>query len=88
MDYDNKGTVALWKNDKKGNDKAPAAKGHVYAHRDIRSGEKIELALWRNDNSNPNAPMMTGKLSDPREPVNQEAKEAFDKEFEDDSFPF
>jgi len=76
MDYNNDGTVALWKNDKKGNEKAPAAKGHIYAHRAYRQGEKTQ------------APMMTGKLSDPREPVNQEAKEAFDKEFGDDDIPF
>ena len=82
-EFDDKGKVALWKNDKKGNDKAPAAKGHFFAHRAIAAGEKIELALWRNESDHPQAPMMTGKISDP-----QQDKEAPVEDFEDSDIPF
>jgi len=63
MDYDNKGQVALWKN-KTDNEKAPNAKGHFFAHRDIKEGEKVDLALWKNVSDNDNAPVMKGKISD------------------------
>ena len=65
-DYDNKGQIALWKNEDS-NDKAPNAKGHFFAHRDIKAGEKIEVALWRNRSDNEKAPMMKGKISDVRQ---------------------
>ena len=65
MTYDNKGQIALWKNTSD-HEKAPSAKGHFYAHRDIKAGEKIEVALWRNDSDNAKAPVMKGKVSDMR----------------------
>jgi hypothetical protein len=65
--YDNRGKIALWGKREDASPNAPAAKGHLYAHRDIKEGEKIELALWPadNPNNNPNAPKMRGKASDP-----------------------
>lgn len=64
--YDNRGSVALWK-PTTDNPKAPAAKGTVVAHRDIREGEEVEIALWRFQSDNPNAPLMKGKISDKRQ---------------------
>lgn len=47
MAYENKpGTGALFKNDKKGNEKAPDYTGSFVAHRDIKAGEEISSALW------------------------------------------
>ena len=63
MEYDNKGTVAIWKNTSD-NLKAPQARGSFYAHRDIRAGEEIEISLWRNVSDNEKAPTMKGKISD------------------------
>lgn len=65
--YDNRGKVALWGKREGASPNAPAAKGHFFAHRDIREGEKVDLALWPadNPNNNPNAPKMRGKVSDP-----------------------
>lgn len=65
MSYDDRGKVSLWKNDTQGNDKAPVAKGTVVAHRDIKEGERLNIALWKSDNQNPKAPSMTGRISDP-----------------------
>jgi|TARA_R110001606_G_scaffold393160_2_gene562822 hypothetical protein len=61
--YDNKGQVALWRNEKT-NDKAPDFKGHFFAHRDIKAGEKIDAALWNNLTDNDKAPVLKGKTQD------------------------
>jgi hypothetical protein len=65
--YDNRGQIALWGKREDASPNAPVAKGHFFAHRDIKEGEKIEVALWlaENPNGNPNAPKMKGKISDP-----------------------
>lgn len=63
---DNRGDVALWKNESD-NERAPNAKGTVVAHRTIQEGETVEISLWRNSSENPRAPMMKGKISDKRE---------------------
>jgi|TARA_R110000851_G_scaffold284617_1_gene438174 hypothetical protein len=71
--FDNRGQISLWKNET-GNLKAPTAKGHFIAHRDIREGEQIEVSLWRNQSDNPNAPVMKGKIQDKfvkQEPADQ-----------------
>ena len=71
--FDNRGQISLWKNET-GNLKAPTAKGHFIAHRDIREGEQIEVSLWRNQSDNPNAPVMIGKIQDKfvkQEPADQ-----------------
>jgi hypothetical protein len=67
MEYDNRGKVSLWRNSKRQeNPNAPAYKGVIVAHRDIREGEELDLALWPNDSDNPRAPQVTGKVSDKR----------------------
>lgn len=77
-EYDNRGQIALWGKKEDAGPNAPAAKGHFFAHRDIKEGEQIEVALWKNESDNPNAPLMKGKVSDkftPGEPVQSPAQE-------------
>ena len=63
--YDNRGKIALWKHvSPTNNPDAPVAKGHFYAHRDIKEGEKIDVSLWKESSSNPDAPVMKGKIQD------------------------
>ena len=59
------GRVALWKNDSE-NPNAPTLKGHIYAHRNIPAGEKIAIAVWRNERGAEGAqyPVLTGRVSD------------------------
>jgi len=45
------GSGALFKNDKQGNEKRPDATGYVIAHRDIKSGEKLNLAAWTKESA-------------------------------------
>ena len=78
--YDNKGKVSLWKNDK-GGDKAPILRGAVFAHRDIKAGEEIAIALWKNDKGGERSPVLTGKVSDKYQA--QEKKPAADDGFGD-----
>ncbi len=61
-DYDDKGRIALWKGDRPN---GPVLRGEFTAHRDIRAGEKIEVALWKNDKATSDkAPALRGKISD------------------------
>lgn len=62
-DYDNKGNVALWKNDSD-NERAPILTGIAVAHRDIRAGEEINVSLWKNSSDNDRAPALSGRLQD------------------------
>ena len=63
--YDNRGKVAIWKHLNQSNNlSAPILKGTIYAHRDIREGEEIEVSLWKFDSANPKAPVLTGKIQD------------------------
>lgn len=59
------GDVSAFKNDQKGNEKAPNFKGYIMAHRDIKAGEKIELALWERKGTQ-GGYFFSGKISDPR----------------------
>tara|TARA_R110002012_G_scaffold122358_2_gene272363 strand:+ start:157 stop:465 length:309 start_codon:yes stop_codon:yes gene_type:complete len=61
--YDDRGKIALWRNTT-GNPNAPVAKGHFYAHRDIKEGEKIDVSLWKESSQNANAPVMKGEIQD------------------------
>lgn len=61
--YDNRGKIALWKNTTD-NSSAPVAKGHFYAHRDIKVNEQIYVSLWKESSQNSNAPVMKGKIQD------------------------
>lgn len=70
--YDNRGRVSVWHRDSD-NPKAPTFSGQVVAHRDIREGETIDIAMWsdkghpRHGEHNPKAPMYSGRVSDPRQ---------------------
>lgn len=92
-DYDNRGQVALWKNESD-NPKAPVLRGTVIAHRDIREGEEVEVSLWRNESTNPKAPRLKGKIQDRqerRETVPARTPGGADEYFgedPDDSIPF
>jgi len=63
MQYDNRGKVSLGNNDK-GGDKQPVVTGKVVAHRDIKEGETLDIALWKREDASGNQPVMTGKISD------------------------
>ena len=65
-EYDDRGKIALWKYiSPTNNADAPAARGHFFAHRDIKEGEKIMISLWKETSSkNANAPVMKGKIKD------------------------
>ena len=43
------GDGALFANKNKKSDKSPQATGYVIAHRDIKAGEKLNLAAWTKD---------------------------------------
>ena len=63
--YDNTGTTALWRNDKyEAGGKAPRLKGHFFAHRDIKAGDKVAVAYWDSNSDNEKAPMLKGKVED------------------------
>jgi hypothetical protein len=64
-EYDDKGKVALWVG-KSTHERAPKYKGHAYAHRDIKAGEKIAVALWGNEPGD-RRPVLRGKLEDYRD---------------------
>lgn len=59
------GDGALFKNEYKTDDRHPNAKGYVIAHRDIRAGERLELAAWTKDSAK--GKFQSLKLSDARE---------------------
>jgi len=86
-EYDNRGQVALWKNESD-NDKAPNARGTVVAHRDIKEGETVDIALWRNQSDNPKAPMMKGKIQDRKQDSHNEAKSNGYQSGGSDDIPF
>ena len=68
MSYDNKGQVALWPNEKyEAGGPHPRFKGNIIAHRDIKAGEQIDIAVWDGNSENPKAPALKGKVEDKRE---------------------
>ena len=76
------GDVSAFRNDKKGNEKAPDFKGYLVAHRDVKAGEKIELALWERRGKQGGF-FYSGKVSDPR-PKQERAEDPSDT----DGIPF
>ncbi len=47
MAYEAKqGEVCLFENEKAGHKRAPDHRGYLVAHRDIKAGDKIAIALW------------------------------------------
>ncbi len=63
--FDTPGKMTLWRFESD-NENAPTLKGHFYSHRAIHPGEKISVALWRNERGaeGPQFPVLTGKVSD------------------------
>jgi len=65
MPYENKpGDVSIFRN-VTDNDRAPTMKGYAIAHRDIRAGEKLDLAVWKQTPKNGGDAFFSGKISDP-----------------------
>ncbi len=64
MEFDNRGRVSLWKNTKEG-DRQPYVDGNLVAHRDIKEGETIRMALWVQKGAAGNQPVLKGQISDP-----------------------
>jgi len=97
--YDNRGVVSLWSNSK-ATGKMPVIKGNVVAHRDIKEGETLNIALWNNVDKdgndrhemNPKAPKWRGKISDkyvkPRHIPDPEHEELPDNVPCDDDIPY
>ncbi|MCQ1764706.1 hypothetical protein NOJ28_04105 [Neorhizobium galegae] len=52
----------MFENEKAGHKSAPDHRGYFIAHRDIKAGEKIELALWAGRPDSPRS--FGGRLSD------------------------
>jgi hypothetical protein len=90
--YKEDGKVALWKNDKyERGGKQPYVRGHFTAHRAIKAGEKISIALWVNQSENEKAPNFSGMISDPYKPDEKGSPKgrqapAAQPDFEDDPF--
>ena len=70
MAYDNKpGDVALFKfqpKDFREGVQYPSMTGYMVAHRDIREGDRVELAVWRREPKAGGTPFLSGQSSDPR----------------------
>ncbi len=66
MEYDNRGRVSLWKNTKEGPTQ-PYVDGNLVAHRDIKEGETIRMALWVQKGAASNQPVLKGQISDPQQ---------------------
>ena len=56
------GSGALFKNDFKTTDSHPGMKGYIIAHRNIKMGERLELASWKKDGGK--GPFMSLKMQD------------------------
>ena len=66
MSYENRpGDGALFKNEHRTTDKHPNATGFIVAHRDIKAGERLNLAAWTK--SSAKGKFQSIKMSDPRE---------------------
>lgn len=77
MPYDPKpGDVSLFETEKMGRESAPDHQGYVIAHRDIKAGEKIAIALWA---GRPNSSRsFGGKVSDLTNPQPSKPKQPTD----------
>lgn len=86
MEYDNRGRVSLWKNTKEG-DKQPYVDGNLVAHRDIKEGETIRMALWVQKGAANNQPVLKGQISDPLQ-NNGENSSQFQSNVSEEDIPF
>lgn len=87
-EFDDSGKIALWTNES-ANDRAPDYKGHAFAHRDIKKGEKVAVALWGNEPSD-RRPALRGRMEDFRtRQAEQPTPPPSDADsFHDDEIPF
>lgn len=82
MAYEAKpGDGVLFKNENKTEDKHPSAKGYILAHRDIKKGEKLDLAAWTKEGAK--GKFQSLKMSDSRKPSGTQEKTRTD----DDGIP-
>jgi len=58
------GDVSIFHNESN-NERAPTMKGYAIAHRDIRAGEKLDLAVWKQTPKNGGYAYLSGTMSDP-----------------------
>ena len=72
MPYETKpGDVALFKFEPKNFRKDvayPSMTGYMIAHRNIREGEKIDLAVWTREPKSGGAKFLSGEAKDPYQP--------------------
>lgn len=61
--YDDRGKAVLWKVTK-GGDRAPYCSGHFFAPRDIKEGERMDLAFWLTEQKNDRSPVMDGRVNE------------------------
>lgn len=70
MAYEPKdGHGTLYVNDKQGNDTRPDRSGYIVAHRDIRQGEKLNLAGWLKGGDGGRDKFLSLRMSDMRGPA-------------------
>ena len=75
MSYEPKnGSGGLWKNQFKTEDRHPTAKGYIIAHRDIKQGERIDVAAWTKTDRNGNK-YQSLQIDDPRPRADQPAEQ-------------
>ncbi|WP_313602738.1 hypothetical protein [Rhizobium sp.] len=77
MAYEKKpGDVSLFETEKMGRESAPDHQGYFIAHRDIKAGEKIAIALWAGRQNS--ARSFGGKVSDLPKPQPSQPKQPTD----------
>jgi hypothetical protein len=90
-DYDNRGKGAFWSNKyfEQGG-KAPKWTGNFVAHRDIKEGEEIPLAMWPAERKSENSPVLRFSVDAYKEARAKESKPAPQPEPEpfNDDIPF
>jgi len=60
------GSVSAWKNENRSNDRQPHVQIVATAHRDLKAGDEVELALWPNTKrTSHKSPHFTGNMKDP-----------------------
>lgn len=85
MAYEPKpGDGSLFKNDKKTADNHPNATGYIIAHRDIKAGEKLQLAAWTKDGAK--GKFQSLRMSDMRGQTGEKFGPGSSDDFEDAPF--
>ena len=90
MDYDNTNTFALFRHDKKGNEKAPDLSGKI----ELENGQTFRLAAWLKKREDGSFKIYSGKVSEFQDSnlagqAKQEVKPEFNPDiFDEDTIPF